>query len=245
MCAEFSPEKQKKIGSLFLEKEFKVELAATESQGRIFPRTLAPILVTGSESKTLKLIESEFSLIPFWWNPAAAKAKTKNNRPVFATHNARLETVLEKPAFKESFKKFRCLIPIEKFFESSLFGTKYPGNRICVQGAETLLAAGCYSEWLDKSSGELTHSFTILTTNPNEQILSAGHDRMPVFLSLDAALDWLDRTQKTPEQLKDFLLAESVNKKLQFDISIDRPLKPGWEKNAPSPEELELLRQSL
>lgn len=68
---------------------------------------------------------------------------------------------------------------------------------------------------------------------------------MPASLRAKTTLNWIFETPKSPLQMKDFLLAESVNKKIEFDISINRPLKPGWEKNAPSPEELELLRQSL
>lgn len=212
-------------------------------QHRIFPRTLAPIVIASSDGRSLELLESEFSLIPSWWNPEKAKAKTKNNRPVFATHNARIESIIEKPAFRDSFKKYHCLVPIQKFFESSVFGDTFAGHRISIQSQQVLLAAGCYSEWLNKTTGEIINSFTIITSNPNKQILSAGHDRMPIFLDVNSAGDWLYNLKKTPLQMKESLLESNFNKKLRFEIAIDRLLKAGWEKNAPLDKDIEELQR--
>lgn len=213
------------------------------SSNRIFPRNTAPIIILDGR-KQPQLVKSEFSLVPEWWDPLKAAKKTKSNRPPFATHNARLETVAEKPAFRNSFKKFHCLVPIDSFFESSVFGNKFPGHRIRVKAKEILFAAGCYSEWIDKSSGEILHSFTIITHTPTEQIFKAGHDRTPVFLNIQDGMIWLQKFSDS-QKSREFLLKNNQGSKIDFEISIDRPLKDGWQKNSPSPEEILELQKAI
>lgn len=208
---------------------------------RIFPRGQAPI-IRKTEDGTIEMIDAEFSLIPKWWNPEKADKKTKNGRPIFATHNARLESINEKPTFKDSFQHNHCLIPIQSFFESSLFGDKFPGNRLKMTTGNILFAAGCYSEWLNKSTGELVLSFTIVTYRPSLQVLEAGHDRMPVFLDLKSAMQWLNNEGETHDNLTNFLLKHLINNDLNLEISVDRQLKDGWQKNAPEEDEINKLK---
>ncbi len=135
-------------------------------------------------------------------------------------------------------------MPIKEFFESSLFGDQFAGNRVKINAEGTLLAAGCYSEWVNKSTGEIVLSFTIITHNPNRKILACGHDRMPIFLNPDQGMEWLRNEGEPLPKLKDFLRSHSINRDLKLDVSIDRPLKDGWQKNAPTEEEIALLRTS-
>ncbi len=239
MCAEFTYGPPVDLDALLKALQVYNEIQdwlVENSSKRIFPRNTAPIIVSDSQDHP-RLIKSEFSLVPEWWDPLKAPKKTKSNRPPFATHNARLETVAEKPAFRNSFKKFHCLIPINSFFESSVFGDQFPGHRIRVKAQELLFAAGCYSEWIDKSTGEILNSFTIITYMPTEQIFKAGHDRIPVFLNIKDGLLWLQKFSDS-QKSREFLLKNNQGSKIDFEISIDRPLKDGWQKNSPSPEEI-------
>ncbi len=246
MCAEFTPGQPMEIEKL-LEAAIVIRKIIQDEfwDLRIFPRGQAPILIRDDKGE-LDLVMAEFSLIPAWWNPAKPGVKaTKTGRPAFATHNARLESISEKPTFRESFQNRHCLVPIRDFFESSLFGNRFPGHRIKISGGSLLLAAGCYSEWLDKSTGEIVTSFTIITHLPNKDIFEAGHDRMPVFLDREAGLEWLGNEKAPLPKLTDFLLKKSLSKKTKFSIEIDRVLKDGWQKNAPSEEELQSLSEAL
>lgn len=245
MCAEYTVGQAKEIEKLL------EELAATRNtsqnefeNARIFPRGTAPI-VRKAKDGVIELIDAEFSLIPSWWNPEKAEKKTKNNRPVFATHNARLESIDEKPTFKESFQKRHCLVPISSFFESSVFGNQFAGNRVKITTGEILMAAGCFSEWIDKATGELVTSFTIITSAPINAIFEAGHDRMPVFLDLKSGRQWLENENASYQELKDFLLKNRLSQGLHVEISIDRALKPGWEKNAPDESTLKEIKKLL
>lgn len=238
MCAEYTVGPQSELETLIQGLNILIKIIRDEPLGRIFPRGSAPILLKNEEQQ-YEIVPAEFSLIPAWWNPERADKKTKNNRPVFATHNARLESIDEKPTFKDSFQKRHCIVPIKAFFESSVFGERFAGNRIQLKHSGPLLAAGCHSTWLDKSTGELVTSFTIITHIPSRQIFECGHDRMPVFLSPRAATDWIDSSgQLKPQEAKSFLLEQNLRNKLEFEVSIDRELKKGWDKAAPEPEEL-------
>ncbi len=245
MCAEYTPGQPLEVEKLMIAIEnFKNILRGNYQDIRIFPRDQAPIIRKSADDR-IEMIDAEFSLIPKWWNPEKAEKKTKSGRPVFATHNARLESIHEKPTFKDSFQNFHCLVPIKSFFESSLFGNLYPGNRLKLTTGNILFAAGCYSEWINKTTGEVILSFTIVTRHPSLQIFEAGHDRMPVFLDLKAGLQWLQNEGSSHKDLKDFLLEKMLNGSLQFDITIDRPLKDSWTKNSPEASEIEELRKLL
>lgn len=246
MCAEFTYGPPTDLDALLQALQVFNDIqdwVVEHSQKRVFPKNLAPVIIKNEQGQ-YQLIKSEFSLIPEWWDPSKSTRKSKSNRPPFATHNARLETIAEKPAFRNSFKKFHCLIPIYSFFESSVFGDQFAGHRIRVKASEILFAAGCYSEWIDKTSGEILHSFTIITHTPPEQIFKAGHDRLPVFLNSENAMLWLHRFSDS-QKSREFLIKNNQGPKIDFEISIDRPLKDGWQKNSPSSEELSELQKTI
>lgn len=244
MCAEFTPGQPLEVSELLQNAENLLKILRNDWNFRVFPRGDAPIVIRNPDGK-LALIDAEFSLIPAWWNPEKAKKKTKDNRPTWATHNARLNTIDELASFKDSFKKRHCIIPMHKFYESSLFGTRFAGNRLEMEADELLLAAGCYAEWLNKETGELIVSFTIITDDPNVEIFSCGHDRMPVFLTKKHAIEWLEMENEDSTIQKKFLVRCNIRKDLKLQISIDRPLKDGWQKRAPSEEELEEIRKMI
>ena len=239
MCAEFIPSTEiHDLEALLFGLGHIQNIFASQKFERVFPRQKAPILVAQKDGRKIELLESEFSLIPRWWKD------DKSARPPFATHNARLESILEKPAFRDAFKKNPCVIPMACFFESSLFGNNFPGNRIRIEAKKTLYAAGCFSDWVNTSTGEITSSFTILTKTPGEQIFFAGHDRSPLFLPPQGAKEWLQsQALSGPEKVR--FLSENEDKKLRFDISVDRPLKPGWQQRAPSGDEISELKEII
>lgn len=122
-----------------------------------------------------------WGLIPSW-----AKDERIGNRQI----NARAETVAEKPAFRRAFRKTRCLVPADAYYEWS--GTS-PHKQAYLFGLEAgaLFAfAGLWERWQQPGGGEL-ESCTLLTTEANSK-LHEIHARMPVIVEPENYALWLD-----------------------------------------------------
>lgn len=131
---------------------------------------------------TRRLDSFHWGLVPRW-----AKDPSIGSRMI----NARAESLAEKNAYKHAFRKKRCLIPADGFYEWK----KIPGEKkkqpMYIHRADgaPLAFAGLWEVWRDPSGDEL-HSCTIITTTPNEKMAEI-HDRMPVILGEDAWDTWL------------------------------------------------------
>lgn len=135
---------------------------------------------------------SVWGLIPFW-----VKGNDKKNQLWNSTLNARGETIFDKPSFRDSAKKRRCIIVLDGFYEHHHKGGKTFPYFIQKKSGEPLTVAGLWSEWLEKETGELVNSFTIVTTKANA-LLQRIHNnpklkeaRMPVLLADDDIDTWL------------------------------------------------------
>jgi len=119
--------------------------------------------------------------------------------------NARAETITEKPSFREAFKSRRCIIPASGFYEWQKKGTgaKQPFY-FYLNDKEVFGFAGLWEEWLDKQTGELLETCTIITTEANE-VLKPVHDRMPVILKAESYDEWLDAKLKDTNRLQELL----------------------------------------
>jgi len=138
-----------------------------------------------------ELAFAHWGLIPHW-----AKERAIGNRLI----NARGESLAEKPSFRDSFKRRRCLIAADGFYEwQKLDGRKQPWLVRLRDGAPFGFA-GLWSSWTDKASGEIVDSCTIVTTAPNE-LLAPIHDRMPVIVPRGEHAAWLDPEVSDPERL--------------------------------------------
>ncbi len=139
-----------------------------------------------------------WGLIPHWVKDQQQKIKLWNN-----TINARIETIFEKPSFRASAKNKRCIIYLDGFFEHHYYkGKAYPFF-IYRKDKQPVTIAGLWSEWLDKDSGELIKSFTLVTTKANEFMAKIHNNpklkeaRMPLILSEKAEDLWLDIKNET------------------------------------------------
>ncbi len=109
-----------------------------------------------------------------------------------ATFNARAETVDTKPAFRDAFKRSRCLIPMSGYYEwQNTPSGKQPWYFTARDGSPLLTAAGLWDEWKDRATGERVKSCTMIITEPNE-FAAEIHDRMPVFLAAEQFAPWLN-----------------------------------------------------
>jgi putative SOS response-associated peptidase YedK len=113
--------------------------------------------------------------------------------------NARAETLAEKPAFRAALKKRRCIIPADGFYEWQKLGKVKQPVRIVLKSREPFGFAGLWEHW-KSPEGEEVLSCTIVTTEANV-LLKAVHERMPVILTRDAEVAWLDPKTQEPEKL--------------------------------------------
>ena len=116
--------------------------------------------------------------------------------------NARGETVAEKPAFRSAFRRMRCLIPADGFYEWEATPSGKQPWFIRLKSRELLAFAGLWEHW-KTPDGTPLETATIITTDANE-LVRPVHDRMPVILQPDDWAAWLDAQTKA-EDLKALL----------------------------------------
>jgi putative SOS response-associated peptidase YedK len=140
---------------------------------------------------------ARWGLVPRWSSDARGGAKNIN---------ARSETVATKPSFRDPFKRTRCLVPADGFYEWMPGATTkaprtphwfHPSN------GGLWLFAGLFDDYRDASTGTALRTFTILTTAAND-VVAPVHDRMPVILSDESARTWL-APRATPDALEAIL----------------------------------------
>jgi putative SOS response-associated peptidase YedK len=120
----------------------------------------------------------------------------------FKMINARAETVAEKPAYRDSFQRHRCLIVADGFYEWQREGARQPFHVTRADG-EPFAFAGLRTAWKRPEDERWLHSCTIVTTQANDAIRSI-HPRMPVILEPDEEQIWLDH--EAPLELVQSLL---------------------------------------
>lgn len=215
MCSQYAL----KVEAKTLTETYGIQIPAslTSIDERFLPYKTAPVIVRVNTIH--KLTPMNFSLVPSW---------SKEPKVKFATHNARIETVTEKPTWKIPFKKQHCIVPMTRFFESVYEG---PLAGHIIEFAKTntdlLFAAGLFDQWHDPEKKESLFSFSILTSDPSPFIQSYGHDRCPIFLTFEDAKNWLQINSDEKLMLQ-FLLDKKLT--LELTVKADRPLKAGWEK---------------
>lgn len=175
-----------------LEEYFSLDdlVAAVEPRYNLTPGRA--VAVVREHEGQLRLQPLQWGLIPFW-----AKDATIGRKLV----NARLDSIAEKPAYREAWQRRRCLIPASGFYEWSepKDGRKRP--YFIRPGSEPLLAlAGLWERWRTPE-GEKLETCVIVTTDANAQ-LAPIHDRMPLLIPRDAHALWLDPRSTVDDMLK-------------------------------------------
>ena len=154
-----------------------------------------PLAVVANTGEN-KLDFFTWGLVPFW-----AKDPSIGSRMI----NARSETLAEKPSFKNAFKRRRCLILADGFYEWQ----KTPGEKskiptfIHMKDGKPFAFAGLWEEW-NSPDGSQILSATIITTSPNE-LMAPIHDRMPVILPASTYEKWLTPGEANTHELRSLL----------------------------------------
>ncbi|MDO5049800.1 MAG: SOS response-associated peptidase [Actinomycetaceae bacterium] len=135
----------------------------------------------GAESPARRMQLLEWGLVPTW-------AKTAK-RPMI---NARSETLLDKPSFKASARRQRCLVPANGYFEWQVEdGGKQPWFLSQGDGDPVMGFAGIFDAWQDPESQQWLRTFAIITRSAPDAV-GHIHDRSPVVVPQDMWSDWLD-----------------------------------------------------
>ena len=138
-----------------------------------------------------------WGLIPSW-----AKDPTIGNRMI----NARSETLSQKPSFRTAYRRWRCLVLADGYYE----WRKEPGGGvktpfyIRMASEKPFAFAGLWEQWQPSRDADAVLSCTILTCPPNE-MLEQIHHRMPVILDYDAYDLWLEPNNQPPAELNHLL----------------------------------------
>ena len=138
--------------------------------------------VRRNEENANELATFRWGLVPFW-----AKDPSIGNRMI----NARAETVAEKPSFRNAYRKRRCLILADGFYEWHTEGGVKVPYFISLASGEPCAFAGLWETWQSKDAEETLQTTTIVTTAAND-FLSRLHHRMPVVLEPETAGRWLE-----------------------------------------------------
>ncbi|UII57563.1 SOS response-associated peptidase [Cytobacillus spongiae] len=194
--------------------ENKAELQAQfqfEMLEELNPRyNIAPsqnILAVGSNGQRRKGSFLQWGLVPFW---------ADNPKIGYKMINARSESIDEKPSFKHAFKKRRCLILADGFYEwKKENGHKQP-YRFVMKDQKPFAFAGLYEVW--KKSDHPLVTCTIITTTPNE-VTEEIHDRMPVILPADTYDLWLDPKNEDVTMLKSLLTPYPAEQMIKYPVS--------------------------
>ena len=133
-----------------------------------------------------------WGLVPFW-----AKDPAIGNRMI----NARAETLAQKPSFKHTLVRQRCLIPADGFYEWKKAGTQRQPLHIRFRGGELFAFAGLWDEW-SSPDGTPLRTCTIITVEPNA-FMARIHNRMPAILDQTSQELWLDPSGKDISEILD------------------------------------------
>lgn len=148
------------------------------------PSQIAPVIRRNPDTGARELAMLRWGLVPFW---------AKDEKIGYSCINARAETVATKPAFREAFRRRRCLVLASGFYEWRGEGkVKQPYHFTCADGGP-MTFAGLWERW-EKGAAPL-ESFSIIVGAANQQV-QPYHDRMPVILTPEVWDRWLDPAAK-------------------------------------------------
>jgi putative SOS response-associated peptidase YedK len=204
MCGRFTLSKSPTA----IEKEFSVEISPQiEPQYNIYPTQMVGTILHNIEKNERQFRKLRWGLIPSW-----AKDINIGSKMI----NARAESVAEKPSFRAAFKRRRCLIIVDGFYEWQMQGNKKQPYYIRMEDGRPFAFAGLWEHW-ESPGGEKIYSCTIVTTEPNE-LMKSIHERMPVIIAPEDYHIWLDTQGQDSESIKQLLRPYSAKEMIAYPV---------------------------
>lgn len=167
------------------------------------------VLAVINDGKSNRMGFLKWGFIPPW-----AKDMSIGNKMI----NARAETLSEKPSFQNAFKKKRCIIIADSFYEWKREDekTKTP-MRIKLKTDNLFAMAGIWENW-KSPVGRSVYSCSVITTKPNK-LMKDIHDRMPVILKPEDENKWLDPSISNTNFLNQLLMPFDENQMEAYQVS--------------------------
>jgi putative SOS response-associated peptidase YedK len=190
MCGRFTQQRP----TSEIARIFEAEDLAPDEGGHfnVAPTDEAAVVVQRDERRAV--VRYRWGLVPSWAEPRQASK----------AFNARAETLATSGLFRDAYRRRRCLVPADGFYEwLRVGGTRQP-MRILDPGDRPLALAGLWTGRQDATTGEWQRTFTIVTTRPNA-FMAPIHDRMPVVIPPASWAEWLDPAPRDPGELRALL----------------------------------------
>lgn len=176
MCGRFAL----KTPTSVLASHFKLdETVDVAPRYNIAPGTDIPTIRHSPEGKRVMHL-LRWGLVPHWAKDPGIGTKLSN---------ARGETVADKPSFRDAFKRRRCLVPADGFYEWKAEGRVKQPYYFSMKDGTPFALGGVWESWR-APNGDILRTCCLITTAPNE-IMMPVHDRMPVIVSPDDYAQWL------------------------------------------------------
>jgi putative SOS response-associated peptidase YedK len=166
-----------------------------------------------------ELVPLRWGLVPHW---------AKEPKTGYSMTNARAETVAVKPAYRSAFRKRRCLIPADGFYEWKPGKPRKQPYYIHRQDNQPFAFAGLWEHW--EKDRKVIDTCTIVVTAANE-LIGAIHDRMPVILPPESYDLWLDPVVQDADKLLPLLKPYPVKELEAYPVStkVNAPVNNGAE----------------
>lgn len=174
----------------------------------------------------------QLSLDPIRWGliPYRCDDPKGGRKPI----NAKCETVANLPTFHDAYRRRRCIVPVDGFFEwKAIKGQKAKQPyAIAMKDGTPFGIGGIWENWKEPASGEWMRTFAIITTDANE-LVAEIHDRMPLILHPRDFSRWLSEEQDPRDLMRAFPaepmrmwpISTRVNKPENDNASIVEPIQ--------------------
>jgi len=172
-----------------------------------------PVICSDNPAEVRLLI---WGLIPSWVRDEKSAEEIRRK-----TFNARAESLKEKASYRAAYRNKRCLVLTNGFYEWQASGQEKIPYCITLKDTNSFALAGLYENWINRNTGEILNTFTIVTTRANAmmEVIHNTKKRMPVILPPGNERDWLrlDLQESALEQLmqpynEELMRAEKVDK---------------------------------
>jgi putative SOS response-associated peptidase YedK len=169
-------------------------LSELTSRYNIAPGTKIPVVRMKPKAGEREFTGLRWGLVPAW---------SKDDEPGAGLVNARAETLVDKPSFRDAYRARRCLIPASGFYEWKVVGKKREPWLFQLRDEQPFFLAGLWEAWI-ASNGVAHETCAVVTTKPN-QLMKPIHLRMPAILPVESGELWLDPAARLERLAADLL----------------------------------------
>jgi putative SOS response-associated peptidase YedK len=216
VCGRFTQQRPTaELAAMFDAEPPTADLAPTYN---LAPTDEAAVVVEREDRRAIRAYR--WGLIPSW---------AKDEKIASKLFNARAETLATSGAFRESFRRRRCIVPADGFYEWQRSGGLRQPFLIQRADGAPLALAGLWSGWRHPETEQVIRTFTIVTTSANGPV-SAVHDRMPVILEQRDWSRWLDPSTQDVAELEELLVPVPDDELVLYPV---RPLVNNVRNNGP------------